>query len=122
MLVVRLLKFCILSNNTKNVCQDEKLKKDGILGYIVMRLLGKVMNVSEPDKVIVKAREVPEIGAEVYDENMRVVGYVQDVMGPVKGPYISVKIYKNKINSLSYIKNKSLYWKGFSRRKARKRR
>lgn len=88
---------------------------------MAMKLLGRVMNTFEPDKAIVKAKDVPEIGAEVYDENMRVIGYVQDIMGPVRSPYVSVKIYKNKI-SLSYIKNRLLYWKGVSRRKTRKRR
>jgi len=80
-----------------------------------MRPLGRVIKISSSGKALVKAHEVPEIGVEVYDENMRIIGYVQDVIGPVKGPYISVKLYEDKVN-VSYFKNKLLYYKEKPRR------
>ena len=41
--------------------------------------------------VIVKADKTPKIGSAVVDENLKVVGKVFDVIGPVSSPYAVVK-------------------------------
>jgi RNA-binding protein len=41
--------------------------------------------------LVVKSEKVPKIGAEVVDENLKVVGKVFDIIGPVSAPYAVVK-------------------------------
>ena len=57
-----------------------------------MRRLGKLLHKSlMTGNLIVKAVTVPKIGEKVYDGEMRLIGFVYDVFGPVKSPYVSVK-------------------------------
>ncbi len=58
-----------------------------------MRLqrLGRVSNVSPSRNVIVKAENTPKLGSEVVDENLKVVGKVFDIIGPVTSPYAVIK-------------------------------
>lgn len=58
-----------------------------------MRLqrLGRVSNVSPSRNVIVKAENTPKLGSEVFDENLKVVGKVFDIIGPVTSPYAVIK-------------------------------
>jgi RNA-binding protein len=41
--------------------------------------------------IIVKTEKAPKIGVEVIDENLKVVGKVFDIIGPVSSPYAVVK-------------------------------
>jgi len=41
--------------------------------------------------IIIKTEKSPKIGSEVVDENLRVVGRVFDIIGPVSSPYVVVK-------------------------------
>jgi RNA-binding protein len=41
--------------------------------------------------IIVKTEKAPKIGLEVIDENLKVVGKVFDIIGPVSAPYAVVK-------------------------------
>ncbi|HMK94397.1 MAG TPA: Gar1/Naf1 family protein [Candidatus Limnocylindrales bacterium] len=41
--------------------------------------------------IIVKTEKTPKIGSEVVDENLKVVGKVFDIIGPVSAPYAVVK-------------------------------
>ncbi len=41
--------------------------------------------------MILKAGDPPKIGAKVVDENLKPVGTVLDVLGPVSSPYVTVK-------------------------------
>jgi RNA-binding protein len=41
--------------------------------------------------LIVKAEKAPKIGAEVVDENLKVIGKIFDIIGPVSAPYAVVK-------------------------------
>lgn len=50
------------------------------------------MRALTPSKnVIVKTEKAPKIGSEVIDENLKVVGKVFDIIGPVSAPYAVVK-------------------------------
>jgi len=50
-----------------------------------------VSNVSPSRNVIVKAENTPKLGSEVVDENLKVVGKVFDIIGPVTSPYAVIK-------------------------------
>ena len=58
-----------------------------------MRLqkLGKVRTLTPSKNFIVKTERPPKIGTEVIDENLKVIGRVFDIIGPVSAPYAVVK-------------------------------
>lgn len=57
-------------------------------------LLGKAIhNVS--GELILKGENVPRLGDRVYDKEMKDVGYVSNIFGPVNSFYISVKLKEN---------------------------
>jgi RNA-binding protein len=56
-----------------------------------MQRLGKVLHVTPSQNVVIKADKTPKIGSAVVDENLKTVGKVFDVIGPVSSPYAVVK-------------------------------
>ncbi|MEM2336741.1 MAG: Gar1/Naf1 family protein [Candidatus Bathyarchaeia archaeon] len=68
--------------------------------------LGRVLHISPNKNVIVKVENTPKIGETVVDENLRHVGDVFDIFGPVSSPYVAVK---PKIAKPEVLVNKMLY-------------
>lgn len=68
--------------------------------------LGRALHLSPSKNVIVKAENTPKIGEVVVDENLRHVGEVFDIFGPVSSPYVAVK---PKITKPEVLVNKILY-------------
>ena len=62
-----------------------------------MRRLGKVLHLSKSGNLLVRLEQypVPIIGAQVCDYKLRSVGVVNNILGPVKTPYVSVKPVAN---------------------------
>ena len=58
-----------------------------------MRRLGKVLHLSKSGNLILRLEQnpVPTIVAQVCDYKLRNIGLVNNILGPVKGPYVSVK-------------------------------
>ena len=56
-----------------------------------MQRLGRVSNVTPSRNIIVKTENTPKMGAEVVDENLKIIGKVFDIIGPVLAPYAVVK-------------------------------
>ena len=56
-----------------------------------MQRLGKVLSVTPSQSIIVRLDKPQKMGAAVIDENLKVVGRVFDVIGPVSSPYAVVK-------------------------------
>ena len=58
-----------------------------------MRRLGKVLHLSKSGNLLLRLEQypVPIIGARVCDYKLRSVGVVNNILGPVKTPYVSVK-------------------------------
>ncbi len=58
-----------------------------------MRRLGKVLHLSKSGNLLLRLEKypVPIIGAQVCDYKLRNVGVVNNILGPVKTPYVSVK-------------------------------
>ena len=56
-----------------------------------MQKVGRVRALTPSKNIIVKTEKVPKIGSEVVDENLKVVGKVFDIIGPVSAPYAVVK-------------------------------
>jgi RNA-binding protein len=62
-----------------------------VRGKQILQRIGQVLHVSPSRSIILKAENVPRIGDEVVDENLRPVGRVFDVFGPTSAPYVAVK-------------------------------
>ena len=62
-----------------------------------MRRLGKVLHLSKSGNLLLRLEQypVPIIGAQVCDYKLRSVGVVNNILGPVKTPYVSVKPVSN---------------------------
>ena len=58
-----------------------------------MRRLGKVLHLSKSGNLLLRLEQypVPIIGAPVCDYKLRSIGVVNNILGPVKTPYVSVK-------------------------------
>jgi len=61
-----------------------------------LRKLGKVWNVSKSGFIVVQAdsKNIPKLGLDVVNRKMNKVGYIYDIIGPVKTPFILVKPYE----------------------------
>jgi RNA-binding protein len=71
-----------------------------------LQRLGRALHISPNRSVIVKVEAVPKIGEKVVDENLKTVGKVFDVFGPVSSPYAAVRPTIQKPGKLI---NKVLY-------------
>lgn len=49
------------------------------------------MHISSSGNMILKAENVPRIGDQAVDENLKSVGMVFDIFGPVSNPYVAVR-------------------------------
>lgn len=56
-----------------------------------MQRIGIVLHVSSSGNMILKAENLPHIGDQVTDENLKRIGTVFDIFGPVSAPYAAVR-------------------------------
>ena len=56
-----------------------------------LQRLGRIINLTPSHNFIVKTEKTPKIGLSVVDQNLRVVGKVFDIIGPVSAPYAVVR-------------------------------
>ena len=71
-----------------------------------MQRLGRVLNVTPSQNIVVKTENTPKIGSAVVDENLKIVGKIFDIIGPVSSPYAVVKPALREPEKLS---DKQLY-------------
>ncbi len=83
-----------------------------------MQRLGRVLHASSSHNLILKAEAVPKIRDEVVDENLKPVGQVFDVFGPVSSPYVSVK---PAISEPQHLVERTLYTRPSTSRRKEKR-
>lgn len=79
-----------------------------------MQRLGQVLHISPSRNVIVKVENLPKIGQTVVDENLKPVGKVFDIFGPVTSPYVAIK---STIREIEKLNSKTLYVVPSERRK-----
>ena len=58
-----------------------------------LRRLGKVLHMSKSGNLIIRLEQppVPREHSKVVDYKIKAVGVVNNIIGPVKNPYVSVK-------------------------------
>jgi RNA-binding protein len=79
-----------------------------------LQRLGLILHTSPNRNIIVKLENIPRIGETVVDENLKPIGKVFDILGPVSSPYAAIKPLIR--NAESYM-NKMLYAVPSKRRK-----
>ena len=75
-------------------------------GKGVLHRIGHVLHVSSTKNMIIKAENIPRIGDNVTNDNLKPVGTVFDVFGPTSSPYVAVKPH---IRSPEQFVNQVLY-------------
>jgi RNA-binding protein len=72
-----------------------------------LQRLGRVQSLTPSQSIVVKATDnPPKIGTSVVDENLKVIGKVFDVIGPVSSPYVVVR---PAVKEPQKLENKRLY-------------
>lgn len=56
-----------------------------------MKRLGKVSHYAKQGLLIVRSKWAPALNDVIVDKDLKVVGIVKDVFGPVEMPYVAVK-------------------------------
>ena len=58
-----------------------------------LRRLGKVLHMSKSGNLIVRLEQppIPQDYSKVVDYKIKTIGVVNNILGPVKNPYVSVK-------------------------------
>ena len=56
-----------------------------------MQRIGPVLHISPSRNIIIKTENLPRIGETVVDENLRTIGKVFDIFGPVSSPYVAIR-------------------------------
>jgi RNA-binding protein len=81
-----------------------------------LQRLGLVLHISPSRNIITKVENAPRIGDAVVDENLKPVGKVFDIFGPVSSPYAAVRPTLQEPEKLV---NRALYVLPSERRKER---
>ncbi len=66
-----------------------------LLWLIFMKVLGNILHVANSGKLIAIANTTPPSGAYVFTNDNKKIGRVNDVFGPVKSPYVSIKLFRS---------------------------
>ena len=56
-----------------------------------MQRLGLILHISPSHNIIVKVENTPRIGETVVDDNLKPIGKIFDILGPVSSPYAAVR-------------------------------
>jgi len=63
---------------------------------LTLKYIGTVLfYVRNGDKLITRSSFAPELNLKVVDKNDLEIGYISNVFGPVKKPYVAVKLRRN---------------------------
>ena len=89
-----------------------------------MKKLGKISHISNKGKIIVRSDNTPGLGLPVFGKNKEKMGTVQDVFGPTKKPYITIKVYakntknlEKRVGEMLFVSSKPLKKWGRKKRK-----
>jgi len=71
-----------------------------------LQKLGRVITLTPGQNLVVKTEKAPKIGSSVVDDNLKDVGRVFDIIGPVTSPYA---IVRPSVNEPEKLTSKQLY-------------
>jgi len=82
-----------------------------------LRRIGKVLHVAKPGDLIARSEGgfAPRIGDRVYGPDLRQVGVVADVFGPVASPYVAVRPLVDEperlVGQVLYVRARGRRWR-----------
>jgi len=76
--------------------------------------LGLILHISPNRNIIAKVESTPRIGEIVVDENLKPIGKIADLLGPVSSPYAAIR---PTIQDTKKLVNKTVYILPSKRRK-----
>jgi RNA-binding protein len=59
--------------------------------YEILKRIGPVLHISPSRNIIIKTQNLPRIGETVVDENLKPIGKIFDIIGPVSSPYVTIR-------------------------------
>ena len=66
-----------------------------------IKKIGKIVHYSDlGNAIVVDPPKLPKINSDVVNEKMEHIGSVAEIFGPVKKPYVSVKIKRQLIDKI----------------------
>ncbi len=70
-----------------------------LISYLVisMKKLGKAIIATRNKNILVKIKRKIQLGLRVYNDKMRNIGFVYDIIGPINNPYAVIKVNISKI-------------------------
>jgi len=72
--------------------------------------IGEILHVIQGNRAVAKVKVAPKPGSTVFDIRRKPIGQVIDIFGPVKSPYIEIRVMEQDprklINSPIYISPK----------------
>ena len=83
-----------------------------------MQRLGLILHLSPSRNIIVKVENIPRIGETVVDDNLKPIGKIFDILGPVSSPYAAVR---PTVRDPEKLANKMVYVFPSKRRKEKNR-
>ncbi|MCR6669521.1 MAG: Gar1/Naf1 family protein [archaeon YNP-WB-040] len=69
---------------------------------------GKILHKVNERLILARAKKAPKTDSKVYDADGKIIGSVYEVFGPVKNPYILIKVSNEK--STPKIKRDKVYF------------
>jgi len=79
-LIIFKKKFSIKTDYRKMTKKKNKLQELGVISHI-----------TSTNKLIIPSNKTPRIGTTLVNKNRQAIGRINDIIGPTKNPYISVK-------------------------------
>jgi RNA-binding protein len=79
-----------------------------------LQRLGLILHVTPSRNVVARIEKVPRIGETVVDENLKPVGKILDILGPVSSPYAMIAPTVRDVENLA---NRTVYTHPSKRRK-----
>jgi len=90
-----------------------------------MKKLWNILHLSNRGLIILRSHQTPALGLSVFNSRKKKIGFIHDVFGPTKDPYISVKIdaknsknFENRVGDSIYVPKQAK--KKWGRRKRKK--
>ena len=76
-----------------------------------LKEIGTISHITSTNKIIVPSKQTPRIGSVVVNKNRKAIGKINDIFGPTKSPYLSIKTSKKfrkaKIGEIVYLPPKN---------------
>lgn len=67
-----------------------------------MEEIGEILHVIQGNRAIAKVKIAPKPGSTVFDVRRKPIGQIIDIFGPVKSPYIEIKVKELDPRKLVY--------------------